>query len=95
VLAHRTLAMPIDGPEDGTVVDSRDTEPGFQRADGAVNGSAKRDADLAPDAILVSLCSAPIPHPPNGAHRSVGDPVWRKRERCDLRRLPTGRSIRA
>jgi hypothetical protein len=43
----------IDGSESGTVLDPRGVEPVFQRSDGAVNGSAERDADLAPHAFLV------------------------------------------
>jgi hypothetical protein len=46
--------------EYGTHFNPRGAEPIFQRPDGTVNGSAERDADLAPHAILVGL------RPPDG-----------------------------
>src|SRR5580692_6319635 len=50
--------MSIDGPENGSVLDPRGAEPVFQRPDGAVNGSAKRDANFAREAVLVDVASA-------------------------------------
>lgn len=49
------------------VLDPRGVEPNLERAGGAVNGSAKRDADLAPHAILVSL------RPPDGQNDPLPD----------------------
>src|SRR5258708_193643 len=46
-LTGRDTPVSIDGPEDGTLLDLRGAEPVFERPDGAVNGSAERDADLA------------------------------------------------
>ena len=65
----RDPPVSIDGPENGTVLDPCGVEPGFQRPDGTVNGSAGRDADLAPDAVLVSL------RPPDGQNDPLPDPL--------------------
>src|SRR5208282_5864277 len=59
----------IDRSENGTLVDPRGAEPVFQRPDGAVNGSAQRDADLPADAVLVSL------RPPDGQYDPLPNPL--------------------
>ena len=64
----RDPPVSIDGPENGTVLDLRGAEPVFQRPDGAVNGSAERDADPPADAVLVGL------RPPDGQNDPLPDP---------------------
>jgi hypothetical protein len=50
----------IHGPENGTFLNPRRIEPGFQRPDRAVNGSAVRNADPPADAVLIGF------RPPDG-----------------------------
>ncbi len=61
--------MSIDRPENGTLLDPRGAEPGFERPDGAVNGSAERDADPPADAVLVGL------RPPDGQNDPLPNPL--------------------
>jgi hypothetical protein len=59
----------IDGAEHGAILDPRGAEPVFQRPNGAVNGSTERDADLAPQPVLVGLRS------PDGQTTLLPDPL--------------------
>ena len=52
---RRNPPVSIDWPEYRTVLDPRGVEPVLKRPEGAVDGSAERDADLAPHAVLVCL----------------------------------------
>jgi hypothetical protein len=47
--------MPVDGSEDGAFLNICCRKPGFERGDPTVYRSAVRNADLAPDALLVGL----------------------------------------
>ena len=74
--------MSIDGPEHGSVLDPRGAEPVFPRPDGAVNGSAERDADLAPHPFLVSLGSR------DGQNDPLPDPLDLNEVNCNKLRTP-------
>src|SRR5271157_161700 len=65
----RDSPVSIDGAENGTVLDPHGADPVFQRPDGAVNGSAERDADPPADAVLVGL------RPPDGQNNPLPNPL--------------------
>jgi hypothetical protein len=59
--------MSIDGPEYGAVRDPRGADPSLKRPDGTVHGPTERDADLAPQALLIGL------RPPDGQNDPFPD----------------------
>lgn len=51
----RYMPMPINAPEDRGIFDPGDFKPSFQRGNWTSLRTPERDADLAPDAVLIGL----------------------------------------